>query len=138
MMVENAERFGLAQLHQLRGRVGRGKHQSYCIFISTTKQPDTLERLQVLNKSNDGFFISSEDMRLRGPGDLFGIRQSGQFRFRLGDIYQDASILQTAQECAASLYQAQEEKEMTLSQDYQRFWQYYNENISSSVDFINI
>lgn len=138
MMVENAERFGLAQLHQLRGRVGRGKHQSYCIFISTTKQPDTLERLQVLNKSNDGFFISSEDMRLRGPGDLFGIRQSGQFCFRLGDIYQDASILQTAQECAASLYQAQEEKEMTLSQDYQRFWQYYNENISSSVDFINI
>ena len=138
MMVENAERFGLAQLHQLRGRVGRGKHQSYCIFISTTKQQDTLERLQVLNKSNDGFFISSEDMRLRGPGDLFGIRQSGQFRFRLGDIYQDASILQTAQECAASLYQAQEEKEITLNQDYQRFWQYYNENISSSVDFINI
>lgn len=138
MMVENAERFGLAQLHQLRGRVGRGKHQSYCIFISTTKQQDTLERLQVLNKSNDGFFISSEDMRLRGPGDLFGIRQSGQFRFRLGDIYQDASILQTAQECASSLYKAHENKEITLNQDYQRFWKYYNENISSSVDFINI
>lgn len=66
MLVENAERFGLAQLHQLRGRVGRGKEQSYCIFISGTSQKDTMERLQVLNHSNDGFFISSEDMRLRG------------------------------------------------------------------------
>ncbi len=135
MMVENAERFGLAQLHQLRGRVGRGKYQSYCIFISTTKKPETMERLQVLNKSNDGFFISSEDMRLRGPGDLFGIRQSGQFRFRLGDIYQDAAILQAAQECATSLYMLRED---TLMKDYQEFWKYYDENIASSVDFINI
>ncbi len=138
MMVENAERFGLAQLHQLRGRVGRGKHQSYCIFVSTTKQQDTLERLQVLNKSNDGFFISSEDMRLRGPGDLFGIRQSGQFRFRLGDIYQDAAILQNAQDCASSLYRRYYDKEQILSEDEQNFWKYYNENVATSVDFINI
>lgn len=138
MMVENAERFGLAQLHQLRGRVGRGKHQSYCIFVSTTKQQNTLERLQVLNKSNDGFYISSEDMRLRGPGDLFGIRQSGQLGFRLGDIYQDASILQSAQECAAYLYNMHNEKETMPSQEYQDFWQYYESNIASSVDFINI
>lgn len=138
MMVENAERFGLAQLHQLRGRVGRGKHQSYCIFVSTTKQQDTLERLQVLNKSNDGFFISSEDMRLRGPGDLFGIRQSGQFRFRLGDIYQDAAILQSAQECASSLYKKYNDKDAMFSSDERDFWQYYNENIATSVDFINI
>lgn len=103
MMVENAERFGLAQLHQLRGRVGRGKYQSYCIFISTTNNKGTMERLQVLNKSNDGFFISSEDMRLRGPGDLFGIRQSGQFQFQIGDIYQDATILQSAQQCASQV-----------------------------------
>lgn len=138
MMVENAERFGLAQLHQLRGRVGRGKHQSYCIFVSTTKQQDTLERLQVLNKSNDGFFISSEDMRLRGPGDLFGIKQSGQFRFRLGDIYQDAAILQNAQECASSLYRRFYDKEQILSENEENFWQYYNENVATSVDFINI
>lgn len=137
MMVENAERFGLAQLHQLRGRVGRGKHQSYCIFVSTTKQQDTLERLQVLNKSNDGFFISSEDMRLRGPGDLFGIRQSGQFRFHLGDIYQDAAILQNAQDCASSLYKRYYTDE-PLSSDEMDFWQYYNENIATSVDFISI
>lgn len=138
MMVENAERFGLAQLHQLRGRVGRGKHQSYCIFVSTSKQQDTLERLQVLNKSNDGFFISSEDMRLRGPGDLFGIRQSGQFRFRLGDIYQDASILQDAQECATALYRRYNDKEQMLSVEERKFWEYYNENVATSVDFINI
>ena len=77
MMIENAERFGLAQLHQLRGRVGRGKYQSYCIFMSASKSKETKERLDILNQSNDGFFIASEDLRLRGPGDLFGIRQSG-------------------------------------------------------------
>ena len=76
MMVENAERFGLAQLHQLRGRVGRGNHQSYCIFMSGSKAKETKKRLEILNKSNDGFFIANEDLKLRGPGDLFGIRQS--------------------------------------------------------------
>ncbi len=98
MMVENAERFGLAQLHQLRGRVGRGEHQSYCIFISTQDNKETMERLDILNKSNDGFFIASEDMKLRGPGDLFGIRQSGDFAFRMADIYTDANILKQASE----------------------------------------
>ena len=77
MMIENAERFGLAQLHQLRGRVGRGKYQSYCIFMSASKSKETKERLEILNHSNDGFQIASEDLRLRGPGDFFGIRQSG-------------------------------------------------------------
>ncbi len=137
MLVENAERFGLAQLHQLRGRVGRGKDQSYCIFISSTNQNDTMERLQVLNHSNDGFFISSEDMRLRGPGDLFGIRQSGQFEFRLGDIYQDAKILQEAQSCAAMLYDAYIHQEKQ-SEEYQEFWKHYETNVASNVEFINI
>ncbi|MBE5892275.1 MAG: ATP-dependent DNA helicase RecG [Lachnospiraceae bacterium] len=103
MMVENAERFGLAQLHQLRGRVGRGEHQSYCIFISTKENKDTMERLQILNHSNDGFYIASEDLKLRGPGDLFGIRQSGEFAFRVGDIYTDASVLQQASEAVEEL-----------------------------------
>lgn len=140
MMVENAERFGLAQLHQLRGRVGRGWEQSYCIFITTSSQNDTLERLQVLNRSNDGFFISSEDMRLRGPGDLFGIRQSGQFEFRLGDIYQDAAILQEAQGCAAKLYDAyiHGQASTDVTHEYHGFWKYYEENVNASVDFINI
>ena len=96
ILIENAERYGLAQLHQLRGRVGRGKEQSYCIFVSASTQKDTLERLSVLNKSNDGFYIAGEDLKLRGPGDLFGVRQSGSMNFRLGDIYQDASVLQEA------------------------------------------
>ena len=100
MMIENAERFGLAQLHQLRGRVGRGKHQSYCIFMSASKAKETKERLEILNKTNDGFKIASEDLRLRGPGDLFGIRQSGLMDFKLGDVFQDAKILKEANEAA--------------------------------------
>ena len=103
MMVENAERFGLAQLHQLRGRVGRGEYQSYCIFMSSSKSKETKERLSILNKSNDGFKIASEDLKMRGPGDLFGIRQSGLMDFRLGDVYQDAKLLQMASEAADEL-----------------------------------
>ncbi len=93
MMVENAERFGLAQLHQLRGRVGRGDAQSYCIFMQGGEQGKANRRLEVLNKSNDGFFIAGEDLKLRGPGDFFGIRQSGDFSFKLADIYQDAEVM---------------------------------------------
>lgn len=103
MLIENAERFGLAQLHQLRGRVGRGKYQSYCIFMSASKSKETKERLDILSHSNDGFFIAGEDLRLRGPGDLFGIRQSGLLDFRLGDVFQDSKILQCAGEAAGNL-----------------------------------
>lgn len=98
MMVENAERFSLASLHQLRGRVGRGKHQSYCIFISATSNKEKLKRLEILNKSNDGFYIASQDLKLRGPGDFFGVRQSGDMQFELADIYTDAKLLETASE----------------------------------------
>ena len=98
MMVENAERFGLSQLHQLRGRVGRGKYQSYCIFINGSGKKEALERLNILCKSNDGFLIANEDLKLRGPGDFFGVRQSGDFEFRLGDIMNDANILKQASE----------------------------------------
>ncbi|RGI42976.1 ATP-dependent DNA helicase RecG [Coprococcus sp. OM06-25] len=98
MMVENAERFGLAQLHQLRGRVGRGNLQSYCIFMSGKKDKDTMERLNVLEKSNDGFYIAGEDLKMRGPGDFFGIRQSGELMFKVGDIYNHADMLRAAQD----------------------------------------
>ena len=103
MMVENAERFGLAQLHQLRGRVGRGEHQSYCIFIQGNNEENTSKRLKILNKSNDGFYIAGEDLKLRGPGDLFGIRQSGLMEFKIGDIYNDAGILKNASEAAGEI-----------------------------------
>lgn len=96
MMVENAERFGLAQLHQLRGRVGRGEYQSYCIFMTSSKKKETMQRLEVLNKSNDGFYIANEDLKLRGPGDFFGVRQSGMMDFVLADIYTNADIMKQA------------------------------------------
>ncbi len=103
MMVENAERFGLAQLHQLRGRVGRGEHQSYCIFFTSKEDEKTRKRLEILEKSNDGFEIAQEDLRLRGPGELFGVRQSGEFAFRIADIYADADLLTLAGEEADRL-----------------------------------
>ncbi len=98
MMVENSERFGLAQLHQLRGRVGRGNKQSYCIFINAKESEESNERLKVLENSNDGFFIAGEDLKLRGPGDFFGIRQSGEAMFVLADIYNHADMLKLAQD----------------------------------------
>lgn len=103
MLVENSERFGLAQLHQLRGRVGRGEEQSYCIFICGSSSREAWERLEILNKSNDGFFIASEDLKLRGPGDIFGIRQSGDMEFKMGDIFTDVSLLKAAAEAVKGL-----------------------------------
>lgn len=109
MMIENAERFGLAQLHQLRGRVGRGKDQSYCIMVNTSEEPEVQERLDIMNRSNDGFYIAGEDLKLRGPGDIFGIRQSGEAKFHVADIFQDAAILKQASEAVDGL--TGEEKE---------------------------
>lgn len=125
MMVENAERFGLAQLHQLRGRVGRGEYQSYCIFVSGSANPDTKKRLEILNKSNDGFYIASEDLKLRGPGDLFGLRQSGALEFRIGDIFTDASVLQAASQEAQQILEEdpelQKEEHALLRQKLERY-----------------
>lgn len=98
MMIENAERFGLAQLHQLRGRVGRGDAQSFCIMVNCSHDENTGERLDILNRSNDGFYIASEDLKLRGPGDIFGLRQSGDMEFKLADIFTDANILKRVSE----------------------------------------
>ncbi|MGN0466289.1 MAG: ATP-dependent DNA helicase RecG [Lachnospiraceae bacterium] len=103
MMIENAERFGLAQLHQLRGRVGRGKEQSYCIFLMGKNSKEAKERLKILEKSNDGFYIASEDLKLRGPGDFFGIRQSGTMDFALADIYENTDLLKAANEAVLFL-----------------------------------
>lgn len=135
MMVENAERFGLAQLHQLRGRVGRGDKQSYCIFISKSERPETMKRLKILNESNDGFYIASQDLALRGPGDLFGIRQSGDLRFVLGDIYQDAALLQCASEWADSILM--EDKNLEGA-EYQVLRESLAQDVINEVDFRTI
>lgn len=93
IMIENAERFGLSQLHQLRGRVGRGADQSYCIFINSSDSEDAAKRMDIMNRSNDGFEIAEEDLNQRGPGDLFGVRQSGDMNFRCGDICRDSDLV---------------------------------------------
>ncbi len=103
MMIENANRFGLAQLHQLRGRVGRGEDQSYCIFVDSSEGESMSKRLQILSESNDGFAIAEADLKMRGPGDYYGIRQSGDMGFALADIYQDAGELQKAAEDAKAI-----------------------------------
>ena len=103
MMIENAERFGLAQLHQLRGRVGRGDAQSYCIFIYGQENRKVKERLDIMLKTNDGFKIASEDLKLRGPGDMFGIRQSGSMIFKIGDVFADAACLAEAGKAADTI-----------------------------------
>ena len=103
MVIENAERFGLSQLHQLRGRVGRGKHQSYCILISDNQNEETTQRLKVMTKTADGFKIAEEDLRLRGPGDFFGERQHGLPGLRIADIGCDTQLLKEAQQAAEEL-----------------------------------
>ncbi|MCR4568183.1 MAG: ATP-dependent DNA helicase RecG [Pseudobutyrivibrio sp.] len=106
MMIENANRFGLAALHQLRGRVGRGDAQSYCILMNSAQSNKDSDRLNIMLKSNDGFFIAREDLKLRGPGDMFGVRQSGEFSFKVADIYQDADELELASKDVDELLKA--------------------------------
>lgn len=103
MVVENADRFGLSQLHQLRGRVGRGKHQSYCVLVTSTRNPDSRARLKVLTKTTDGFQIAEEDLKLRGPGDFFGQRQHGLPQLRIADLAGDMRVLKEAQLAARAL-----------------------------------
>src|SRR5699024_6057668 len=103
MMVENAERFGLAQLHQLRGRVGRGEYQSYCIFVCGGDDEETRKRLEILVKGDDGFIIAGEDLRRRGPADLLGIRKRRMLEVRRADILHDAHTLKDASEAAEAV-----------------------------------
>ena len=103
IIIENADRYGLSQLHQLRGRVGRGKHQSWCVLVSDNRSPDTRARLKVLTQTNDGFKIAEEDLKLRGPGDFFGERQHGLPALRVADLETDTRVLKEAQDAAAEL-----------------------------------
>lgn len=135
MMIENSERFGLAQLHQLRGRVGRGSAQSYCIFLHAMEGKQIQERLDILNRSNDGFEIANRDMQLRGPGDLFGVRQSGMLDFALADIYSDAEILQQANEAVGDLMN--EDQELVLS-EHRDLKYHYDLLVKQKHDHLNL
>ena len=132
MMVENAERFGLAQLHQLRGRIGRGKEQSYCIFVSGTDTEASMRRLEILNKSNDGFSIAQEDLKMRGPGDLFGIRQSGSLSFEVADIYEDSSLLTRI---SVTVDEILKEDESLESEKYACIRSFLDQNAANFIDF---
>ena len=103
MMIENAERFGLSQLHQLRGRVGRGTQRSTCILLSDTQNPETRQRLRTLCKTTDGIRIAEEDLVLRGPGDFFGLRQHGLPQMQVADLAADSRLLARTQEAAELL-----------------------------------
>jgi ATP-dependent DNA helicase RecG len=115
MIVENAERFGLSQLHQLRGRVGRGKHKSYCVLFSQSSSEATKARLEIMTKTSDGFVISEEDLKLRGPGDFFGDRQHGMPRLKIADLADDSETLREA--AAAAFDLLAEDPELSSSEN---------------------
>ncbi|ARU39944.1 hypothetical protein CCB80_01835 [Armatimonadetes bacterium Uphvl-Ar1] len=103
MVIEDANRFGLSQLHQLRGRVGRGEHQSYCILIADATTGDAEERLKVLEETTDGFRIAEADLKIRGPGDVMGTRQSGMLEFKVADLISDGPVLEQARQGAIAI-----------------------------------
>ncbi|MFN7141159.1 MAG: helicase-related protein, partial [Limisphaerales bacterium] len=96
MVIENAERFGLAQLHQLRGRIGRGEHDSFCILVTPAKNKEATSRLKIMEETSDGFRIADEDLKLRGPGELLGTQQSGMPKLRFGDLVTDRTLVERA------------------------------------------
>ena len=115
IIVENADRFGLSQLHQLRGRVGRGRHQSYCVLITATRNPESMARLRTLASTTDGFKIAEEDLKARGPGDFFGNRQHGLPQMKIADLAGDMRLLNLAQEAAKQLLE--EDPELSAPED---------------------
>jgi ATP-dependent DNA helicase RecG len=125
MLVEGANRFGLAQLHQFRGRVGRGEHQSYCLLLADASTPDAEARLRAISQTNDGFELAEEDLKLRGPGEFFGTRQSGLPDIKLAKL-SDASLLETARREAKTLFEGDSDlsqpEHRLLSTRLQAFW----------------
>ena len=118
MVIYDAHRFGLSQIHQLRGRVGRGTRPGFCYLLTHTNDPDSLARLHVCEQSCDGFEIARADLQLRGPGDILGTRQSGVPGFILGDVIQDANILEVARKDAAEILKHLEEEEYKMIRSY--------------------
>jgi len=117
MIIENAERFGLAQLHQLRGRVGRGQYKSYCFLIADTKSKVTEKRMKIMEQSNDGFFIAEEDLKIRGTGEVFGLRQSGENGLLLSDVIEDINILKCANKEAKELVASEKLEDIQMKEE---------------------
>ena len=134
IVIENADRFGLSQLHQLRGRVGRGKDKSYCVLFSSNRSPETQARLKALCASNDGFKIAEEDLAMRGPGDLFGSRQHGLPAFKVGSLAFDLPTLKTAQQAAEEFLAGPEFASMP---EYQPLLQRVRALFASESDIFN-
>ena len=124
MVIENAERFGLAQLHQLRGRVGRGEHQSFCILICQSQNEIARKRMEIMVSFSDGFKISEKDMKLRGPGDIFGIRQHGLPEFKIANLYEDIAVLKEAQKAASDIAKHQK---LEGREDYKQLYKHLSE-----------
>ena len=118
MLIENAERFGLAQLHQLRGRIGRGEHKSYCVLLSSADDPDALEKLRILEKTANGFEIAEADLKLRGPGDILGTAQSGLPPLKIGNLLTDQALMTLARNSAFLIFDRDPKLEMP---DHRRY-----------------
>lgn len=134
MMIENAERFGLSQLHQLRGRVGRGSHQSYCVLFCQGHSEIARERMKIMCQTNDGFLISQKDMELRGPGEFFGTRQHGLPELKIANLFTDGPVLQDAQRAASDTLQndkfLESEEHIYLKERLRRFFSYFSTDLS--------
>jgi ATP-dependent DNA helicase RecG len=118
MLIENAERFGLAQLHQLRGRIGRGEHKSYCILLTSDQSEETMAKLSVLEKTSNGFDIAEADWDLRGPGDLLGTAQSGLPALKIGDLKKDAALMRRARAAATLIFETDPRLEFPQNQRF--------------------
>ena len=135
MLVEHADRFGLIQLHQLRGRVGRGSEKGYCIFVQRNFTENSRKRLAVMEKINDGFIISDEDLKMRGPGEFFGLKQSGFLKYKIADLVMDGDIIKSARKAAFDLVA----KDPHLrNQSFIELRSHFLKQYQHMLDFVNI
>ena len=134
MAIEHAERFGLAQLHQLRGRIGRSSHQSYCLLFGIQKSAESRHRIKTMLETNDGFKIAEEDLKLRGPGEFFGTKQHGLPEFKIGDIINDYAILKLARDDAFDLVKEGQESKST---EQHKLLKRITELFKDKIDLIN-
>jgi ATP-dependent DNA helicase RecG len=134
MLIENAERFGLAQLHQLRGRIGRGAHKSFCILLRSGPSPETIAKLAVLEKTSNGFEVAEADWELRGPGDLLGTAQSGLPALKLGNLRADAKLMQRARVVALEIFR--DDPELTRPEN-QRFRPLVVEDVGKTFSHVS-